>query len=217
MKIVINKQELESHVVDLLNKIPNNKLLLDHYLDGAIEAEADAICDGKNVYIIGIMEHIEPCGIHSGDSNATLPVFNLGEFVVQQIKDHTQKIAKALNTVGLINIQFAVKGDKVFIIEANPRASRTVPFISKAYKEPYVNYATKVMLGKKKVTDFKFNPKLEGFAIKQPVFSFNKFPDVEKKLGPEMKSTGESILFIDSLKDDDFYDLYSRRKMYLTK
>ena len=217
MKIVINKQELESHVVDLLNKIPNNKLLLDHYLDGAIEAEADAICDGKNVYIIGIMEHIEPCGIHSGDSNATLPVFNLGEFVVQQIKDHTQKIAKALNTVGLINIQFAVKGDKVFIIEANPRASRTVPFISKAYKEPYVNYATKVMLGKKKVTDFKFNPKLEGFAIKQPVFSFNKFPDVEKKLGPEMKSTGESILFIESLKDDDFYDLYSRRKMYLTK
>jgi carbamoyl-phosphate synthase large subunit len=217
MKIVINKQELESHVVDLLNKIPNNKLLLDHYLDGAIEAEADAICDGKNVYIIGIMEHIEPCGIHSGDSNATLPVFNLGEFVVQQIKDHTRKIAKALNTVGLINIQFAVKGDKVFIIEANPRASRTVPFISKAYKEPYVNYATKVMLGKKKVNDFKFNPKLEGFAIKQPVFSFNKFPDVEKKLGPEMKSTGESILFIDSLKDDDFYDLYSRRKMYLTK
>ena len=217
MKIVINKQELESHVVDLLNKIPNNKLLLDHYLDGAIEAEADAICDGKNVYIIGIMEHIEPCGIHSGDSNATLPVFNLGEFVVQQIKDHTKKIAKALNTVGLINIQFAVKGDKVFIIEANPRASRTVPFISKAYKEPYVNYATKVMLGKKKVNDFKFNPKLEGFAIKQPVFSFNKFPDVEKKLGPEMKSTGESILFINSLKDDDFYDLYSRRKMYLTK
>ncbi len=217
MKIVINKQELESHVVDLLNKIPNNKLLLDHYLDGAIEAEADAICDGKNVYIIGIMEHIEPCGIHSGDSNATLPVFNLGEFVVQQIKDHTQKIAKALNTVGLINIQFAVKNDKVYIIEANPRASRTVPFISKAYKEPYVNYATKVMLGKNKVTDFKFNPTLEGFAIKQPVFSFNKFPDVEKKLGPEMKSTGESILFIDSLKDDDFYDLYSRRKMYLTK
>ena len=170
-KIVINKEDLEAHVVDLLQKIPNNKLLLDHYLDGAIEAEADAICDGKNVYIIGIMEHIEPCGIHSGDSNATLPVFNLGEFVVQQIKDHTQKIAKALNTVGLINIQFAVKGDKVFIIEANPRASRTVPFISKAYKEPYVNYATKVMLGKKKVSDFKFNPKLEGFAIKQPVLS----------------------------------------------
>ena len=217
MKIVINKEELEQHVVDLLRKIPNNKLLLDHYLDGAIEAEADAICDGENVYIIGIMEHIEPCGIHSGDSNATLPVFNLGEYVLQQIKDHTYKIAKALNTVGLINIQFAVKDDKVFIIEANPRASRTVPFIAKAYKEPYVNYATKVMLGENKVTDFDFNPHLEGYAIKQPVFSFNKFPNVNKQLGPEMKSTGESILFVDSLKDDEFYNLYSRRKMYLTK
>ena len=217
MKIVINKEELEAHVVDLLQKIPNNKLLLDHYLDGAIEAEADAICDGENVYIIGIMEHIEPCGIHSGDSNATLPPFNLGDLVLQQIKDHTKKIALALNTVGLINIQFAVKDDMVYIIEANPRASRTVPFIAKAYGEPYVNYATKVMLGHNKVTDFDFNPQLEGYAIKQPVFSFNKFPNVNKQLGPEMKSTGESILFIESLKDDEFYDLYARRKMYLSK
>ena len=217
MKIVINKNELEEHVVDLLRKIPNNKLLLDHYLDGAIEAEADAICDGEDVYIIGIMEHIEPCGIHSGDSNATLPPFNLGEFVMQQIKDHTKKIALALNTVGLINIQFAVKDDIVYIIEANPRASRTVPFIAKAYKEPYVNYATKVMLGHNKVKDFNFNPQLKGYAIKQPVFSFDKFPNVNKNLGPEMKSTGESILFIDSLKDDAFYDLYHRRKMYLSK
>lgn len=217
MKIVINKEELEEHVVDLLRKIPNNKLLLDHYLDGAIEAEADAICDGEEVYIIGIMEHIEPCGIHSGDSNATLPPFNLGEFVMQQIKDHTKKIALELNTVGLINIQFAIKDDMVYIIEANPRASRTVPFIAKAYGEPYVNYATKVMLGDKKVSDFNFEPELEGFAIKQPVFSFNKFPNVNKNLGPEMKSTGESILFIDSLKDDEFYELYTRRKMYLSK
>ncbi|MDO6472462.1 carbamoyl-phosphate synthase large subunit [Maribacter sp. 1_MG-2023] len=217
MKIVINKEELEEHVVNLLRKIPNNKLLLDHYLDGAIEAEADAICDGQDVYIIGIMEHIEPCGIHSGDSNSTLPPFNLGELVMQQIKDHTKKIALALNTVGLINIQFAIKDEVVYIIEANPRASRTVPFIAKAYKEPYVNYATKVMLGEKKVKDFNFNPQLEGFAIKQPVFSFNKFPNVNKNLGPEMKSTGESILFIDSLKDDDFYNLYARRKMYLSK
>ena len=216
MKIVINKEELEEHVVDLLSKIPNNKLLLDHYLDGAIEAEADAICDGEDVYIIGIMEHIEPCGIHSGDSNATLPVFNLGEFTVKQIRDHTKKIALALNTIGLINIQFAIKDDKVFIIEANPRASRTVPFISKAYKEPYVNYATKIMLGENKLKDFKFKPELKGYAIKQPVFSFNKFPDVNKKLGPEMKSTGESILFIDDLNDDEFFELYSRRKMYLT-
>ncbi len=217
MKIVINKEELLEHVVDLLRKIPNNKLLLDHYLEGAIEAEADAICDGENVYIIGIMEHIEPCGIHSGDSNATLPAFNLGELVLEQIREYTKTIALALDTVGLINIQFAIKDDKVFIIEANPRASRTVPFIAKAYKEPYVNYATKVMLRDKKVTDFDFNPQLEGFAIKQPVFSFNKFPNVDKKLGPEMKSTGESILFIDNLRDDQFYDLYARRKMYLSK
>ena len=218
MKIVINKEELVEHVVDLLRKIPNNKLLLDHYLDGAIEAEADAICDADgNVYIIGIMEHIEPCGIHSGDSNATLPAFNLGDLVMQQIIDHTHTIARALNTIGLINIQFAIKEEMVYIIEANPRASRTVPFIAKAYKEPYVNYATKVMLGEKMVTDFNFNPQLQGYAIKQPVFSFNKFPNVDKRLGPEMKSTGESILFIDSLKDDQFYDLYSRRKMYLSK
>ena len=217
MKIVINKEDLEAHVVDLLRKMPNNKLLLDHYLDGAIEAEADAISDGEDVYIIGIMEHIEPCGIHSGDSNATLPPFNLGEYVLQQIKDHTRKIALALKTKGLINIQFAIKNDKVYIIEANPRASRTVPFISKAYNEPYVNYATKIMLGDKKVSDFKFNPILKGYAIKQPVFSFDKFHNVNKQLGPEMKSTGESILFIDDLKDDEFYNLYSRRKMYLTK
>ncbi|MDG1730323.1 MAG: carbamoyl-phosphate synthase large subunit [Algibacter sp.] len=217
MKIVINKEELEKHVVDLLGRMPGNQLLLDHYLDGAIEAEADAICDGENVYIIGIMEHIEPCGIHSGDSNSLLPPFNLGPLVMQQIIDHTNKIALALNTVGLINIQFAIKDDTVYIIEANPRASRTVPFIAKAYGEPYVNYATKVMLGEKKVTDFNFKPKLDGYAIKQPVFSFNKFHNVNKKLGPEMKSTGESILFIDGLKDDAFYDLYSRRKMYLSK
>ena len=217
MKIVINKKDLKEHVDDLLKKMPKNKLLLDHYLDGAIEAEADAICDGKNIYIIGIMEHIEPCGIHSGDSNACLPPFNLGDLVIQQIIDHTKKIAKALNTIGLINIQFAIVDDMVYIIEANPRASRTVPFISKAYKEPYVNYATKVMLGEKKLEDFKFNPTYKGYAIKQPVFSFNKFPNVNKQLGPEMKSTGESILFIDNLQDEKFYELYSRRKMYLSK
>jgi len=204
-------------IADNLKSIPNNVLLLDHYLDGAIEAEADAICDGDDVYIIGVMEHIEPCGIHSGDSNATLPPFNLGPFVMQQIIDHTVEIAKSLKTVGLINVQFAVKNDVVYIIEANPRASRTVPFISKAYKEPYVNYATKIMLGVNKLKDFNFKPRLKGFAIKQPVFSFDKFPNVNKNLGPEMKSTGESILFIDDLKDDQFYELYLRRKMYLSR
>lgn len=217
MKIVINEEELEEHIVELNKNIPGNRILIDHYLDGAIEAEADAICDGKDVYIIGVMEHIEPCGIHSGDSNAVLPPFNLGEFVMQQIIDHTRTIAVKLHTVGLINVQFAIKDDIVYIIEANPRASRTVPFIAKAYHEPYVNYATKVMLGVKKVSDFDFNPQRHGYAIKQPVFSFNKFPGVNKNLGPEMRSTGESILFIDDLHDDQFYDIYARRTMYLKR
>jgi len=217
MKIVINEQELEQHVVKLLNDIPGNKVLLDHFLEGAIEAEADAICDGKDVYIIGIMEHIEPAGIHSGDSYAVLPPFDLSENVMKQIEEHTKKIALALNTVGLINIQFAVKNEVVYIIEANPRASRTVPFIAKAYDEPYVNYATKVMLGTKKVKDFKFNPRQKGYAIKIPVFSYEKFPDVQKELGPEMKSTGEAIYFIDDLHDEYFHQIYSERNLYLSK
>lgn len=217
MKIVINEKELEQHVVNILNDNPENRVLLDHFLDGAIEAEADAICDGEDVYIIGIMEHIEPAGIHSGDSNAVLPPFNLGDFVMTQIKNHTRKIALALNTIGLINIQFAIKNDIVYVIEANPRASRTVPFICKAYKEPYVNYATKVMLGEKKLKDFEFNPHKNGYAIKLPVFSFNKFPNVNKELGPEMKSTGEAIYFIDDLTDDYFMDLYSKRNLYLSR
>jgi len=217
MKIVINEQELEHHIVELLKDIPGNRVLLDHYLDNAIEAEADAICDGENVHIIGIMEHIEPCGIHSGDSYAVLPTFNLSDNVRQQIIDITNKIAVALETVGLINIQFAIKDEVVYVIEANPRASRTVPFIAKAYDEPYVNYAAKVMLGKNKVTDFEFNPKKGGYAIKVPVFSFDKFPNVNKELGPEMKSTGESIYFIDDLKDDYFLKVYSERNLYLSK
>ena len=217
MKIVINEKELEAHVMDILQDIPGNKILLDHFLDGAIEAEADAICDGENVYIIGVMQHIEPAGIHSGDSYAVLPPYNLGDFVIRQIEDYTRKIALALNTVGLINIQYAIKDDKVYVIEANPRASRTVPFICKAYEEPYVNYAVKVMLGANKVTDFKFNPKRHGYAIKEPVFSFNKFPNVNKELGPEMKSTGEAIYFIDDLMDDYFLKIYSERNLYLSR
>jgi len=217
MKIVINETELEEHVVNILRDIPDNKILLDHFLEGAIEAEADAICDGEDVYIIGIMEHIEPAGIHSGDSYAVLPPFNLGALEIKQIEKYTRQIALALNTVGLINIQFAVKDEKVYIIEANPRASRTVPFICKAYREPYVNYATKVMLGEKKVKDFEFKPYKKGYAIKIPVFSFNKFPNVNKELGPEMKSTGEAIYFIDDLDDDFFVKVYSERNLYLSR
>ncbi len=217
MKIVINEKELENHIVDIWKHLPENKVLLDHFLDGAIEAEADAICDGEDVYIIGIMQHIEPAGIHSGDSYAVLPPYNLGDLVIKQIESYTKRIAIALRTVGLINIQFAIKHDKVYIIEANPRASRTVPFICKAYDEPYVNYATKVMLGEKKIRDFTFNPTKKGYAIKVPVFSFNKFPEVNKELGPEMKSTGEAIYFIDDLMDDYFMSIYSERNLYLSR
>ena len=217
MKIVINEEDLEHHVVDILRDMPDNKILLDHFLDGAIEAEADAICDGDEVKIIGIMQHIEPAGIHSGDSYAVLPPYNLGDFIIQQIEEHTKVIAKALNTVGLINIQFAVKDDKVYVIEANPRASRTVPFIAKAFQEPYVNYATKVMLGENKIKDFDFSPVKNGYAIKIPVFSFEKFPNVNKELGPEMKSTGEAIQFIKDLKDPFFRKVYAERNLYLSK
>jgi carbamoyl-phosphate synthase large subunit len=217
MKIVINEKELEDHILDIWKHLPDNKVLLDHFLDGAIEAEADAICDGEDIYIIGIMQHIEPAGIHSGDSYAVLPPYNLGDLVIQQIESYTKRIAVALKTVGLINIQFAIKNDKVYIIEANPRASRTVPFICKAYDEPYVNYATKVMLGQKKVRDFNFKPTKKGYAIKVPVFSFSKFPEVKKELGPEMKSTGEAIYFIDDLMDDYFMNIYSERNLYLSR
>lgn len=217
MKIVINEKELENHILDIWKHLPENKVLLDHFLDGAIEAEADAICDGEDVYIIGIMQHIEPAGIHSGDSYAVLPPYNLGDLIIKQIENYTKRIAIALRTVGLINIQFAIKNDTVYIIEANPRASRTVPFICKAYDEPYVNYATKVMLGDKKVKDFNFNPTKKGYAIKVPVFSFSKFPEVNKELGPEMKSTGEAIYFIDDLMDDYFMNIYSERNLYLSR
>ena len=217
MKIVINEEDLEHHVVNLLKSIPGNRILLDHYLDKAIEAEVDAICDGTDVYIIGVMEHVEPCGIHSGDSSAVLPPFDLSDKIIQDMINHTKKIALGLNTLGLINIQFAIKDDKVYVIEANPRASRTVPFISKAYKEPYINYATKVMLGFKKLKDFDFKPYKNGYAIKVPIFSFEKFKNVNKELGPEMKSTGEMIYFIKDLDDPFFVKMYSERNLYLSK
>jgi carbamoyl-phosphate synthase large subunit len=217
MKIVLNQEELEHHVIELFKDFPGNRVLLDHYLEGAIEAEIDAICDGDDLYIIGIMEHIEPCGIHSGDSHSVLPPFNLGELIIDQIKMHTETIARQLQVKGLINIQFAIKDDVVYIIEANPRASRTVPFIAKAYGEPYVNIATKLMLEENKVSDFEFNPQLDGFAIKIPVFSFDKFPKVNKELGPQMRSTGEKIHFIKNLRDAMFRKVYAERNLFLSK
>ena len=197
--------------------MPGNRVLIDHFLDRAEEAESDSICDGDDVHIIGLMEHIEPAGIHSGDSYAVLPPFNLPEDVIKKMEEHTIKIAHALNVRGLLNIQFAIKDGKVYVIEANPRASRTVPFIAKAYDVPFINIATKIMLGANKLKDFKIERKLDGYAIKEPVFSFDKFPEVEKQLGPEMKSTGEAIRFIKTLDDPYFRHLYKEKSMYLSK
>src|SRR5688572_7625169 len=217
MRIVLNDEEVEKAVVSLLKHIPGNKILIDHFLDRCQEAEIDAICDGEKFHVMGIMEHIEPAGIHSGDSNAVLPYFNLSPLEVQDMVDYAKKIALELKVKGLINIQFAIKDTKVYVIEANPRASRTTPFIAKAYNKPYLNYATKVMLGEIKVPDIPEEKHLDGFAIKEPFFSFNKFPGVSKELGPEMKSTGEAIRFIKNLRDPYFRQLYKDRSMYLSK
>lgn len=217
MRIVINDDELESAVVSLLKHLPDNKILIDHFLDRCQEAEIDGIFDGENFHVMGVMEHIEPAGIHSGDSNAVLPAFNLTPLEVTTMEFYAEKIARALDIRGLINIQFAIKKGQVFVIEANPRASRTTPFIAKAYQIPYLNIATKIMMGTHKLTDFTYEKKLEGFAIKEPVFSFDKFPGVSKELGPEMKSTGEAIRFIKDLRDPYFRTLYKERSMHLSK
>ncbi|HMO62402.1 MAG TPA: carbamoyl-phosphate synthase large subunit [Ferruginibacter sp.] len=217
MRIVINDEELEKGVLSLLKHLPGNKILIDHFLDRCQEAEIDAIFDGKDFHVMGVMEHIEPAGIHSGDSNAVLPQFNLSPLIVHTMEEYAEKIARALNIKGLINIQFAIKDGNVFVIEANPRASRTTPFIAKAYQIPYLNIATKVMIGANTLKDFKFEKRLKGFAIKEPVFSFNKFPGVNKELGPEMKSTGEAIRFIKDLRDPYFRQLYKERSMHLSK
>ena len=217
MRIVLNDEELEKGVLSLLKHLPGNKILIDHFLDRCQEAEIDAIFDGTDFHVMGLMEHIEPAGIHSGDSNAVLPQFNLSPLIVHTMEEYAEKIARSLNILGLINIQFAIKDGNVFVIEANPRASRTTPFIAKAYKIPYLNIATKVMLGEAKLKDFTFKKELTGFAIKEPVFSFNKFPGVNKELGPEMKSTGEAIRFIKDLRDPYFRQLYKERSMHLSK
>ena len=217
MKIVINDEDLENAVIGLLGDLPGNRVLIDHFLDRAEEAECDVICDGEDCHVIGMMEHIEPAGIHSGDSSAVLPPFSLSENVKQRMEEYSRKLAFSMNIRGLLNIQFAVKDEKVYVIEANPRASRTVPFICKAYDVPYINIATKIMLGVNKLKDFNIVRKEQGYAIKLPVFSFNKFPNVNRELGPEMKSTGESILFVKDTKDPEFREIYSKKSMYLSR
>ncbi len=215
MKIVINDNELERQVLSIFKHQPDNRVIIDQFLERAKEAEVDAIFDGEDFHIMGLMEHIEPAGIHSGDSSAVLPHYSLGPIVVHQMEEYAERIARALNIKGLINIQFAIKDDQVYVIEANPRASRTTPFIAKAYGVPYLNIATKVMLGTHKLKDFDMSNNMKGYAIKIPVFSFDKFQNVDKRLGPEMKSTGEAIYFIKDLKDPYFRELERNRSMYL--
>ena len=217
MRIVINDEELERHVLSIFKHMPDNRVLIDQFLERAKEAEVDAIYDGEELLIMGIMEHIEPAGIHSGDSSAMLPTYSLSDDVLAKMKEYTLKLADALEIRGLINIQFAIKDDQVYVIEANPRASRTTPFIAKAYQVPFLKIATHVMMGSKKIKDFEYEKKLDGYAIKVPVFSFNKFPNVDKNLGPEMKSTGEAIRFIKDLNDPFFRKLDSERSMFLSR
>ena len=217
MRIVINDKELEAHVLSIFKHLPDHKVLIDQFLDRAKEAEIDAIFDGDELHIMGIMEHIEPAGIHSGDSSAVLPTYSLSPSSIGHMVEYANKLAVALNIKGLINIQFAIKNDDVYVIEANPRASRTTPFIAKAYQVPYLKIATKVMLGTNKLKDFDIVKNLTGYAIKVPVFSFDKFPNVDKNLGPEMKSTGEMIYYIKDLYDPYFRNLDSRRSMFLSR
>ena len=217
MRIVINDEELEHHVLTIFKHMPENKVLIDQFLERAKEAEIDAIFDGEDFHIMGVMEHIEPAGIHSGDSNAVLPPYSLTQTEIDTMSAYAERIARAMNIKGLINIQFAIKDHNVYVIEANPRASRTTPFIAKAYKVPYLNIATHVMLGNKKLKDFEILKQLDGYAIKVPVFSFDKFPHVDKQLGPEMKSTGEAIHYIENLKDPYFRKLVNEASMYLSR
>jgi carbamoyl-phosphate synthase large subunit len=200
--------------------MPDNRILLDLFLENGIEMDVDSVCDGEDVWIAGMMQHIEPAGVHSGDSTAVLPPFSIPEDILATVEEYAIKIARRLKVVGLVNMQVVIRDGVVYVIEANPRASRTVPFVAKATGIPISNIATQVMLGKK-VAEFRDRGDLEsslvGYAIKEPVFSWDKFPEVPKELGPEMKSTGEAIAFIDELTDEHFSRPFEMRNLYLSK
>ncbi|MBS7629341.1 ATP-grasp domain-containing protein, partial [Candidatus Bathyarchaeota archaeon] len=190
--IVYDDKVLEEYVSEALEVSPESPILIDKFIEDALEVEVDALCDGEDVLIGGIMEHIEEAGVHSGDSACVLPPMSLGEKVIETVKDYTKKIALALGVVGLINIQYAVKDDVVYVLEANPRASRTVPFVSKATGIPLAKVAAKLMIGKKlRDLNIKERLNLKHVAVKEAVFPFSKLPGVDPALTPEMKSTGE--------------------------
>ncbi|MCA8949788.1 MAG: carbamoyl-phosphate synthase large subunit, partial [Planctomycetes bacterium] len=192
MEIVYDQAALESYMQQNRMFSEERPLLVDKFLDGAIEVDVDAIADGENVAIGGIMEHIEEAGIHSGDSSCSLPPYTLSDGMIEEIADKTRRLARELEVVGLMNVQWAVRGAQVYIIEANPRASRTAPFVSKAIGRPLAKLAARVMLGQT-LTELGVEERLTPpyFSVKAPVFPFNKFHGVDILLGPEMRSTGE--------------------------
>jgi carbamoyl-phosphate synthase large subunit len=192
MEIVYDDADVERFMKKAIEASPERPVLIDKFLEEAIEIDVDCVSDGEDAVIGGIMEHIEEAGIHSGDSACVLPPYTLGDEILSQIKEQTYALAKELNVKGLMNVQYAVKDDVVYTLEVNPRASRTVPFVSKATGVPLVNIATKIMLGMTlKELNFTREVEVEHTAVKEAVFPFSRFPGVDAILGPEMKSTGE--------------------------
>ena len=216
MRIAVKPEELKEYVEELLTTHPENVFLIDHYLDKAIEVDFDSIYDGDMLHISGIMQHIEPAGVHSGDSTAVLPPYSLSDEIIKTMEDYQLRIAKALDVRGFINVQYAIKDDIVYVLEANPRATRTIPFIAKATGRPESAIGVKVMMGAK-LKDFDLSSSLTCYAIKEPVFPFDKFPEVKKELGPEMKSTGETIYFLEDFDDEHFRRPYEFKNLYLSK
>ncbi|MEM1117456.1 MAG: carbamoyl-phosphate synthase large subunit [Bacteroidota bacterium] len=229
MRIAINKDEVADYVANVLKLFPNNEILLDLFLENAIEVDVDCLSDGEEVHIAGVMQHIEPAGVHSGDSTAVLPPYALADETIATIRSYVTDIATRLGVVGLMNCQLAVQhrggadggpSDTVYVIEANPRASRTVPFVAKATGVAVARIGTKLMLGETLKT-FREAGDLEntlvGYAVKEPVFSWDKFPEVTKELGPEMKSTGEAIAFVDDITDEQIAKPFEMRNLYLSR
>ncbi len=224
MRIAINKDEVADYVANILTLFPDNEILLDRFLENAIEVDVDCLSDGETVHVAGVMQHIEPAGVHSGDSTAVIPPYSLADETVERIEETVTRIARRLGVVGMMNTQLAVQTsggeDRIYVIEANPRASRTVPFVAKATGVAIARIGSKLMLGAS-LDEFRqsgeLESTLEGYAVKEPVFSWDKFPEVTKELGPEMKSTGEAIAFVDDITDAHISKPFEMRNLYLSR
>jgi carbamoyl-phosphate synthase large subunit len=219
MRIAVKEDELRYYTQRVMATHPENAFLIDKFLEGAVEVDVDAVYDGEDLHISGIMQHIEPAGVHSGDSTAVLPSYSLSDKVLEKIREHQERIAENMGIQGFLNVQYAVKDEKVYVLEANPRSTRTIPFLAKATGRAEAQIAVKVMLGAK-LKDFskkELTSTLTRWAIKEPIFPFDKFPEVKKELGPEMKSTGETIYFMDDFNDEHFKKPFEFKNLYLSK